>query len=42
MWQTLQDEYSMTFFELLTIIDDALCHGFTFKVKNHKIFFKEN
>ena len=25
----------------LSIIDDALCHLFEFKVENHKIYFRE-
>lgn len=26
---------------ILSIIDDALCHLFEFKVENHKIYFRE-
>lgn len=27
--------------ELLEILDDALCHGFEFKVENYKIYYRE-
>lgn len=26
---------------VLSIIDDALCYGFEFKVENHKLYFRE-
>lgn len=26
---------------ILSIIDDALCYGFEFKVENHKLYFRE-
>ena len=30
-----------TLTEILEILDDALCHGFEFKVENHKIYYRE-
>lgn len=27
--------------ETLTIIEDALCYHFEFKVENHKLYFRE-
>jgi len=34
---TLTDLSAM---EVLEIIDDALCHGFEFKVENHTIYWR--
>lgn len=32
---------STTMYEVLEIIDDALCYHFEFKVENHKLYFRE-
>lgn len=31
----------LSLYEALVIIDDALTHGFIFKVENHKLYMKE-
>lgn len=40
-WNEIKDLDSYTVEELLSIIDDALCYGFEFKVENHKVFWRE-
>lgn len=36
----IMETYSVD--ETLKIIDDALCHGFEFKVENGNVYFREN
>lgn len=40
MWEELVilECYSIT--EALSILDDATCHGFEFKVENHKLYYR--
>lgn len=39
IWEKMHSNFTIE--EALKIIDDALCHGFIFKVENHEIYFKE-
>ena len=41
MWYEFNIGLSDNITEVLEIINDALCYGFEFKVKNHKIYFRE-
>lgn len=40
MWNEY-NENNNTLEETLAIIDDALCHGFEFKVENGKLYYRE-
>ena len=41
MWKEFNTEISDNLTEVMKIIDDALCYGFEFKVKNYKLYFRE-
>lgn len=41
MWQEFNTDIADNLEEVMKIIDDALCHGFVFKVENHKLYFRE-
>ena len=41
MWEEIIAQANQSIDEILEIIDDALCFGYEFKVKNHKILFRE-
>lgn len=41
MWQEFNIGLTTNIIEAMKIIDDALCHGFEFKVENHKLYFRE-
>lgn len=40
MWTKFNTD-SYTLQEILSIIDDALCHGFEFKVEDGKLYYRE-
>ena len=40
MWEQCNIEL-LTLEESLAIIDDALCHGFEFKVEDGKLYYRE-
>lgn len=41
MWEEFNTGIADNLTEVMKIIDDALCYGFEFKVKNHKLYFRE-
>ena len=41
MWEEFSTGLADNITEVMKIIDDALCHGFEFKVENHKLYFRE-
>jgi len=45
MWQEFHFAFDtfgvLSLDDYLWIIDDALCHGFEFKVENHSLYFRE-
>ena len=41
MWYEIYIDLIGNIKEVMEIIDDALCHGFEFKVENHKLYFRE-
>ena len=41
MWEVFFNLETTSIGYALEIIDDALCHGFEFIVKNHAIYFRE-
>lgn len=41
-WEEVSTELTVSIDEFMKTIDDALCHGFEFKVDNGKIYFREH
>lgn len=41
MWEEFNTELAGNLTDVMKIIEDALCHGFEFKVENHKLYFRE-
>ena len=41
MWEEFNTELADNLTDAMKIIEDALCHGFEFKVENHKLYFRE-
>ena len=41
MWEELVILENYDLMKALSILDDATCHGFEFKVENHKIYYRE-
>ena len=41
MWEEFNTGIADTISEVINIVDDALCYGFEFKVKNNKLYFRE-
>lgn len=40
-WHEYKTLFDTTLSNMLTIIEDALCFGFEFKVEDHKIYYRE-
>lgn len=41
-WEEVSAELTRSIDEFMKLIDDALCHGFEFKVDNGKFYFREH
>ena len=41
-WENIENVKLSTVGEIMPIIDDALSHGFSFLVHNHKLYYKES
>ena len=41
-WENIENINISTVNETMPVIDDALSHGFSFLVHNHKLYYKEN
>ena len=41
MWEALSILNDTETLEAFKILDDATCHGFEFKVENHRIYYRE-
>lgn len=40
MWEKYFLDSTDIVSNMMTIIDDALCYGFEFKVENHELYFR--
>lgn len=40
-WIEATGMYNMTLAEALEIFDDGTCHGFEYKIENHKLYVRE-
>ena len=41
-WENIENINIFTIGEVMPVIDDALSHGFSFLVHNHKLYYKES